>query len=282
MIDNPSSSKLELHLRPDLLKRLTISAERMGVSVADLTEQALRRFLFDKRGGNAVFLSAPIVALVEGFYVENTTLAVIKEHGDFGLGTFNYLDGEMVILDGNVYQIRSDGDVYSVKDDEQSPFACVTFFSPDTFDDIEENQTPKRFHDLLNALIPSENMLYAIRIDGAFSHVRARAVPRSENYKPLVEATANQPVFDFSDVQGCLAGFYTPRFMESLNAPGYHMHFLTEDRRHGGHLIECALRKARIGMQHVPKLDLGLPITLDFLTADLTRDISKDLDKAEK
>ena len=282
MINNTVFSKLELCVRDDLLKRLTISAERMGVSVADLTEQALRRFLFNKQGGNAVFLSAPIIALVEGFYVENTNMALIKEHGDFGLGTFNYLDGEMVILDGNVYQIRSDGDVYSVKDDEQSPFACVTFFSPDTFDDIEENQTPKGFHDLLNTLIPSENMLYAIRIDGSFSHLRTRAVPRSENYKPLVEATANQPVFDFYDVQGCLAGFYTPRFMESLNAPGYHMHFLTEDRRHGGHLIECGLKKARISIQHVPKLDVGLPITLDFLTANLTRDIGKDLDKAEK
>ncbi len=282
MIDRSAFSKLELYLQQDLLKQLTISAERMGVSVSDLTEQALRRFLFNKKGGNAVFLSAPIVALVEGFYVENTNMALIKEHGDFGLGTFNYLDGEMVLLDGNVYQIRSDGDVYSVKDDEQSPFACVTFFSPDTFDDFEENHTPKGFHDLLNTLIPSENMLYAIRIDGSFRHVRTRAVPRSENYKPLVEATKNQPVFDFYDVQGCLAGFYTPRFMESLNAPGYHMHFLTEDRRHGGHLIECALKKVRIGIQHVPKLDLGLPITLDFLTADLTRDIGKDLDKAEK
>ncbi len=283
MTDNPPSSKLELHLRPDLLNRLTTSAQRMGVSVADLTEQAVRRFLLNKQGGNAVYLSAPIIALVEGFYVENTNMAFLKEHGDFGLGTFNYLDGEMVVLDGNFYQIRSDGEVYTVKDDEQSPFACVTFFSPDTFDDIGENDTPsKGFYVLLNTLIPSENMLYAIRIDGSFSHVRARAVPRSENYRPLVEATANQPIFDFYDVEGCLAGFYTPRFMESLNAPGYHMHFLTEDRRHGGHLIDCTLKKARIGIQHVPKLDLGLPITLDFLTANLTRDIGKDLDKAEK
>jgi len=154
MTDNVASSKLELYLRQDLLKRLTNSAERMGVSVADLAEQALRRFLLNKQGGNAVFLSAPINALVEGFYVENTTMALIKEQGDFGLGTFNYLDGEMVILDGNVYQIRSDGNVYSVKDDEQSPFACVTFFSPDTFDDVDENHTPKGFYDLLNTLIP--------------------------------------------------------------------------------------------------------------------------------
>jgi Alpha-acetolactate decarboxylase len=164
MINNPVFSKLELNLPQDQLNRLTILAERMGVSVIDLIKQALRRFLFNEKGGNAVFISAPIIALVDGFYVEDTTMARIKEHGDFGLGTFNYLDGEMVILDGNVYQIRSDGDVYSVKDDEQSPFACVTFFSPDTFDAIEENHTPKEFYNLLNTLIPSENMLYAIRI----------------------------------------------------------------------------------------------------------------------
>jgi acetolactate decarboxylase len=187
----------------------------------------------------------------------------------------------MVLLDGHVYQIRSDGKVYHVEDNEKSPFACVTFFNPDTIDDLENSNNSKGFQDLLNNLIPSENMLYAIRIDGTFSHVKTRVVPRSENYRPLVEATKNQPVFDFHDVRGCLAGFYTPHFMESLNAPGYHIHFLSEDRQHGGHLIECALGKVRIGIQHVPKLDVGLPITLDYLTADLTRDVGKDLDKAE-
>jgi acetolactate decarboxylase len=248
----------------------------------DLIEKSLRQFLVGTSRSNAVHLPAPINALVEGFYVANTTIAKIKQHGDFGLGTFNFLDGEMVLLDGNVYQIRSDGNVYRVNDDEKSPFACVTFFSPDTFEDLENSDNPKDLYDLLNTLIPSENMLYAIRIDGTFSYVKTRAVPRSENYRPLVEATKNQPVFEFHNVRGCLAGFHTPRFMESLNAPGYHMHFLTEDRQCGGHLIECVLKRAHIGIQHVPKLDVGLPVTLDFLTADLTRDIGNDLDKAEK
>lgn len=279
--DQETLSKLVPFLPPDLLNQLRISSERTGCSPADLIEKALRQFLVDRSKENAVYLSAPINALVEGLYVENTTMAEIKRHGDFGLGTFNFLDGEMVLLDGHVYQIRSDGKVYNVEDNEKSPFACVTFFTPDTIDDFENSTSSKGFHDVLNNLIPSENMLYAIRVDGTFSHVKTRVVPRSENYKPLVEATKNQPVFDFYDVRGCLAGFYTPRFMESLNAPGYHIHFLSEDRQHGGHLIECAMGKVRISIQHVPKLDVGLPITLDYLTADLTRDVGKDLDKAE-
>jgi acetolactate decarboxylase len=274
--------KLELPLETGLAEKLALAAERTGCTTEDLVEQALRRFLFRQKGGNSVYLSAPINALVEGFYVENTTMAEIKERGDFGLGTFNYLDGEMVVLDGKVYQIRTDGKVYSVPDEEKSPFACVTFFSPDTFDDLEGPFGQGDAGTVLDRLIPSPNMLYAIRIDGEFTYVKTRAAPKSENYMPLVEATKNQAIFEFRDVKGCLAGFYTPRFMEHLNAPGYHLHFLTEDRRHGGHLMEWDAKKVHIGIQHVPVLELGLPLTLDFLTADLTRDTGGDLDKAEK
>jgi len=282
MADNENITELELLLSYDILTQLTGTMERTGCSAAAIVEQALRQFLCKKGEGNAVYLSAPINALVEGLYVENTTIAEVKEHGDFGLGTFNYLDGEMLLLDGKVYQIRSDGNVYDVGDEEKSPFACVTFFSPDTFDDIDGASGVSDLNAVLDNLIPSKNMLYAIRIDGVFSYVRCRAVPRSENYRPLVEATKDQPVFDFHDVRGCLAGFYTPAFMESLNAPGFHLHFLDGDRRHGGHLIECTLKEARIGIQHVPRLEVGLPVTLDYLTVDMVRDTGKDLEKAEK
>jgi len=269
-------------LPADVQQQLRQESQRTGITEQEIILQALRRYLSAPKRGNAVYLSAPINALVEGFYVENTTVTQIKEHGDFGLGTFNFLDGEMVVLDGRVYQVRADGSVTVAADSEQSPFACTTFFRPDTFDDIPGSEEYKNIESLLDTLIPSQNMLYAIRIDGSFRHVRTRAVPKTENYTPLVEATKNQPVFDFHDVEGTMAGFFTPRFIETITAPGYHLHFLTKDRLHGGHLIGCALNSSRIGIQHVPTLEMGLPITLDFLTADLTRDTTGDLKKAEK
>ena len=61
-----------------------------------------------------LYVSAPVNALVEGLYWEDTTIADILARGDFGLGTFNDLDGEMVVLDGQVYQLRSDGIAYAV------------------------------------------------------------------------------------------------------------------------------------------------------------------------
>ncbi len=269
-------------LSAEMQQQLRQEASRTGSSQEEIIAQALRRHLAGPGRGNSVYLSAPINALVEGFYVENTTVAQIKEHGDFGLGTFNFLDGEMVILDGVVYQVRADGTAAPAADGEQSPFACTTFFRPDTFDDIQGTEGYKDIEDLLDSLIPSPNMLYAIRIDGSFRHVRTRAVAKTENYTPLVEATKNQPVFDFHDVEGTMAGFFTPRFIETITAPGYHLHFLTKDRLQGGHLMGCALNRARIGIQHVPTLEMGLPITLDFMTADLTRDTTGDLEKVEK
>lgn len=268
-------------LPEDVQRQLELEAQRTGMTGPQIIRQALRRYLAGAARGNAVYLSAPINALVEGYYVENTTVAQIKERGDFGLGTFNFLDGEMVILDGTIYQVRADGTVTIAPDSEQSPFACATFFRPDTFDDLEGGGY-KDIEALLDSLIPSPNMLYAIRIDGRFRHVRTRAVAKTENHTPLVEATKNQPVFDFAGVEGTMAGFYTPRFIETITAPGYHLHFLTADRQRGGHLLGCDLAAARIGIQHVPALELGLPVTLDFLTADLTRDTTGDLEKAEK
>jgi acetolactate decarboxylase len=240
---------------------------------------------------NSVYISTPINVLVEGYYEQNITIGELMTHGDFGLGTFNDLDGEMVVLDGVVYQIAADGTVNTVADDVLTPFACVTFYQPETFDEIDaamvskEKNTPlayAAFNSLLERLLPSPNMLYALRIDGRFSHVRTRSVAKQENYRPLVEATKDQVVFDFYNIAGTLSGFYTPPFMPSLNAPGYHLHFISDDRRRGGHLLSCTVESARIGMQHVPLLEVALPVTLDYLTADLSRDTRNDLRKAER
>lgn len=232
--------------------------------------------------GNAVYLSVPINALIEGFYEEKTTIADVKKHGDFGLGTFNHLDGEMLLLDGMAYQIKANGEVAIVPESECTPFACVTHFRPETWDEIERNEAHESIFSLLDKILPSPNMLYAIRIDGTFEYVKTRSVPRTDNYLPLVEAVKSQIFFEFFNVEGSLGGFFTPSFMASLNAPGYHLHMLTNDCRHGGHLVECRFTSARIGIQHVPKLEVDLPFTLDYLTADFTRDSQKDLDKTER
>lgn len=231
---------------------------------------------------NRIYLCAPVNALVEGIYEEKVPLAEIKKHGDFGLGTFDNLDGEMVMLNGEVYQITSDGRVTLVDDDALSPFACVTFYNPLSYDETDHEMTYDAFLSWIYSLLPSPNLFFAIRIDGVFSHVKVRSVPKQESYRPLVEIAKGQPVFNFYDLEGTLAGFFTPPFMSSVNVPGLHLHFLSADLRHGGHLIECLPRKVRAGVQLINMLELSLPMSLDYLTLEFRRDVNQDLDKAEK
>jgi acetolactate decarboxylase len=228
-----------------------------------------------------LFITAPVNALVEGLYREETSISEILARGDFGLGTFNDLDGEMVVMDGKVYQLRSDGQAYQVPANTKSPFACVTFFKPYSFEDINEPLSYAELIALLDRTLPSKNMLYAIKIEGEFSYVRTRSVPRQDAYKPLVEVAKEQSEFGFENIAGSMVGFWTPGFLSSVAVPGYHLHFLTADKQHGGHLLECRAINIKISLQHVSRIELGLPITLDFMTADLSRDITEDLKEAE-
>jgi len=231
---------------------------------------------------NCIYFCAPVNALVEGIYQQRIPFSAIRQHGDFGLGTFDHLDGEMVMLDGNVYQITSDGAAAKVSEDLLTPFSCVTFYRPASHDQLEGEHSYQVFLDWLNSLLPSANIFYAIRIEGRFSRVRVRSVPRQESYRPLAEVAKDQPVFEYLDTEGTLVGFYTPSFMGSLSVPGLHLHFLSADRTTGGHLLECCPNGVTVGIQFLTTLELGLPMSFDYLTCDFQRDIEKDLESAEK
>ncbi len=125
-------------------------------------------------------------------------------------------------------------------------------------------------------------MFYALRIDGTFSYIKTRSVPRQEFYRPLVEVAAEQPVFEFVEITGTLAGFYTPEFMASLSVPGLHLHFLSADQQHGGHLLECRPHQAEVAVQLLSRMELGLPLSDAYLHWDFHRDVNQDLNKAEK
>jgi acetolactate decarboxylase len=229
-----------------------------------------------------VYLCAPVNALVEGIYEQKIPFTQIKQHGDFGLGTFDNLDGEMVMLDGQIYRITGDGRVHQVDEQALTPFACVTFYDPFSHDQLDAEVSYAIFQEWLEGLLPSPNIFYAIRVEGRFASMRVRSVPKQENYRPLVEVAKEQSVFTFTDIEGSLVGFFTPAFVGSLNVPGLHLHFLSADRQRGGHLLECRPSHVRVGVQLISILELALPMSLDYLTWDFRRDTKQDLDKAEK
>jgi acetolactate decarboxylase len=221
-------------------------------------------------------------ALVEGLYQGSVCVGQMLEHGDLGLGTFVDLDGEMVILDGICYQIRANGTVAIVQRSALTPYALVVKFVPDKQCSLTSIASFEALTSECDRLRNSNNFFYAIRIDGTFSSVNARVMQRASKGVGLREASAAQAEFTWAHEEGSLIGFWSPEFAGALSVPGYHFHYLSRDRQHGGHVLDCSISSAIIRICKIDNLHVSLPKTVEFMRADLSRDTSDDLKQAEQ
>lgn len=225
--------------------------------------------------GETVFQTSTLSALMEGVYEGNTTFGELKKEGDFGLGTLNGLDGEMVGFGGKFYQITSDGKAHEIPDAAVTPFAVVTFFEADKTVSIDGPLECKDLEKYILSLLPSDNIFYAIKIDGRFESMKTRSVPKqSEPFPPLAEVVKKESVFELGSVEGTIAGYWFPEYLSGVNAAGFHFHFLTADEKTGGHVLDCKAGKVRIGIDYNDDLQISLPKTENFLDADIS-DASK-------
>lgn len=230
-----------------------------------------------------IFQTSLISSLASGVFEDDMTLAELLGQGSFGLGTFNELDGEMIILDGTCYQLRSDGRVSLPPMSAHTPYAAVTNFVPTLRREIDDELVRKGVSDIIDSMLPSPNYMYALRITGDFGWVTTRTVERQQApYPTLVEATDGEEVVRFEDVRGVVAGFRTPLFEAAISVPGCHAHFIDDDRQRGGHLIDFEIRSGVAEICIGTDLELRLPLTSEFESADLTPDdLQEQLHKAE-
>jgi len=232
---------------------------------------------------DTLFQLSTIGALLVGVYDGAMPYSELQRKGDFGLGTFDALDGEMVCLDGTFYQIGMDGSAVPAAGSMTAPFAMVTTFDTDlseTFTDINGYEFLKQS---LDAMLPTPNIIYAVKITGSFSYVQARSVPaQTKPYPPLSDVIESQAVFEFYDVEGTLIGFRMPGYAEGVNVSGYHFHFLTKDRLSGGHLLACDIHSAEAAVDCIHDLVLELPSYDAFYTAELAADDQSAAERIEK
>lgn len=197
------------------------------------------------------------------------TAKEFKSHGNFGIGTFDGLDGEMILLKDKIYQVRTDGAADAVEDGTHIPFALCTFIDSDIAFDTENTDLT----DLLKSIedkLPSKNSFYAVRIEGTFDKVKTRSVPgQKPPYPSLEDVIKNQVTLDRTDVKGTIVGFWAPSWASALDAVGYHMHFVSDDLKVGGHLMDGHLRKGTVTIDDTPSLWLELPQNSDFRNASL-------------
>lgn len=234
---------------------------------------------------NILYQASFLTALTLGDYDGCVTMADLKRHGDTGIGTFHRINGEMIVLDGTVYQARSDGTVIVPADDQTTPFANVTFFegtlpfarsTPGTLADLRDD---------LTRVIAKQgaNHFYIGTFSGSFPFVQVRAAKaQTPPYLPLAEAMVTaETIHTFRNQTGTVVALYCPSWVGGLNAPGWHLHFLSDDRTQGGHVLDLTLEHAAGSLGRSREFRMILPNTDRFQSLKLDADMSSVIHSLE-
>ena len=208
---------------------------------------------------DTLFQVAAFNTFSSGNYDGFLTYNELAEHGNFGIGTFDCLDGEMIALDGVFYQIPFDGKPNQADPIMKTPYATVTFFEADQTISIAGPLNYSELKTNIDKLLQTDNAIYGIRIDGTYDYAQTRSVPKqTEPYPVLEEVIKNQSVFTLNNVSATAIGFWFPSSMNGIDFSGYHMHLITDDHSAGGHLLDCIARNITIEIDQTNKYNLVL------------------------
>ena len=271
--------RLETTISDALWAAIQARAQMLGQPTRQVVQEALAEAL--DLDHHSMFQVSTSGALVEGLYQGALTVGDLRRHGDTGLGTFEELDGEMILVDGHCYQARGDGTVTEVTDDVLTPFATVVAFAVDeshvmtdviSFDDLTSR---------LDGLRDSDNEFIAWRITGFLDALRTRTACRHASGTPLAEAVVDQAVFERLDLPATIVGFWSPGFSQAIAIPGYHLHAISDDRAHAGHVFDLRAQRLTVDVHRVSDLHVALPETEAFLQANLVA-AHADMDAIER
>ena len=199
-------------------------------------------------------------ALMAGGYEGDTTLAELLRLGDLGLGTIQQLDGELIMFDGRAWSAGADGSIRELPFDTLTPFAVITRFVATVQADLEGPLALDALRARIDALAPTDSPVVAVRIDGSFRSLALRSVEKqSPPYKPLGEVVAHQTEWHVESAVGTLIGFRFPDATAGVEVPGHHLHFLSDDRSVGGHVMDITLVSGSVSIDPCDELHVELP-----------------------
>lgn len=230
--------------------------------------------------------TALLQSLMLGDYYGSVPLGQLKTLGDTGIGTFDRLDGELIMLDGVVYQALSDGTLATPDDDMTVPFSNVTFLDADKTLTLGEVVSMEDLKTQLTAQTDAlgSNQFYMGTLHADFDYIQYRSeYAQSEPYIPLADVMrTDQVVFEAKNVSGTIVALYCPPYMDGLNTPGWHFHFVSDDRTIGGHMLDVRFAQADVILDQTPQFQMVLPDGEFFAELDLTTDLEAAIRKVEQ
>jgi acetolactate decarboxylase len=221
-----------------------------------------------------IFHYSVLKALDNGVLEGNMKVGELKQHGDFGLGTYNKLYGEMVILDHVVYRVLPEGKIVEPDDETLTPYSVLTFYHQDDTLSMNGEINYPALKAYVDRRIPSRNLFYAFRISGEFKYIKCGGASLQEKpyVRSLVEMLGDRPVYEGTNIKGTLVGFWCPVYIGDINTSGFHLHFLSDDHSLGGHLMEFTASSLTIGYDVKSAYKILFPDTEDFRKATFRKD----------
>jgi len=215
--------------------------------------------------GDVTNISAPLYqagsfAIFEkGAYSEILSVDDMNRLGDQGIGGFEDLNGELLQVDGTIYQITNDGVVHTPAGETGICFANTIKFTPEITYTVHNTSSLDDLYTTITESVPDPEQMYAVRIDGSFHNVSFRSIPaQNKPYPPLSDVIKNQSIFYREAANGTLVGFYYPEWMNGVNYAGFHLHFITDSHDAGGHILKAEPKEAVVSLEKVSELHLYL------------------------
>lgn len=234
-----------------------------------------------------IYQISTLQALALGYTRPVVTVKELLEHGDIGLGTFEDVNGEMIVVDGQCFRATEDGTVREAEPDMGVPFASVA--KADFYPCFEVRDIPdiEKMKEILTLKIEEDfglNSMHIVRIDGAFNRVCARSESayRSQHVDLKDILSQTQRDFMFENIAGTMVCIYYPDYMDGINAPGWHLHFLSEDQSKGGHVFDLELESGKVQLAKINNIEIQLPTEPAFDTYSLKEASGNDIKQVEQ
>ncbi|USS93710.1 acetolactate decarboxylase [Fructilactobacillus ixorae] len=234
---------------------------------------------------NLLYQHSTLADLTAGLFTGTMSVAELLKHGDTGIGTGDGLDGELIILQGTLYQVTASGDVNVLQPNDQVPFATVNFADYQPEMRIQRQGRDATLQQIASAH-PWQNLFYSFQLTGQFSRVQTRSVHKqTKPYQTLEQAAKEQAVFEKQAVSGTMLGYYAPQLYNGVAVGGFHYHFLAADHDFGGHVLDFEVADAELSLEPFTDFQEHFPVTSQaFLNLDFNEhdDIASQIKNAEQ
>ena len=235
---------------------------------------------------NTMYQVSTLQALILGYSRTVINVDELIQHGDTGLGTFEDVNGEMIVMYGHCYRSDQFGNVTEVDPSTGIPFATVARLYGNQQFQLNDMPNFASIQTELTRKIEEVfglNSMHIVRIDGEFGKIDARSEgPYRSHHIRLKEILLHtQQSFLFENIRGSLVGVYFPDYMDGINMPGWHLHFLSEDRTKGGHVFDASIIKGAARVDKITSIHINLPKEASFDTYSLKEDLESEIKSVE-